>query len=192
MVKLVKENLYTKDVWGYKESMEIKDSPKRRPIELAKQGSYGFTNNLKACHGHAGVCSRYSANKLFLLSCFCGTPKCGIRCVRFWGWMLLRYFSYCWVACSILLWTLLIYLVVCCFVIFGCCLLKAFSFQKGYGEVVDLGKKGVVGGSWENWREGKLIGKYCIREESMFNLKKKFSISIIYFDYCQKSCLTKI
>lgn len=69
---------------GYKESMAIEDSPKIWPIELAKQGSNGFTHTVEACNGHAGVHSRNSANKLLLISCFCGTPNCEIRCVLFW------------------------------------------------------------------------------------------------------------
>ena len=69
---------------GYTESMEIEDSPQKWPTELAKQGSNRFTHTVEACNAHAGVRSSNSGNKLLLISCFCGTPNCGIRCVLFW------------------------------------------------------------------------------------------------------------
>jgi hypothetical protein len=42
----------------------------------------------------------------------------------------------------------------------------------GNGGKVDLSNK-EEGESWEEWIEGKLVIMQCIKEESIFNLKRK-------------------
>lgn len=48
---------------------------------------------------------------------------------------------------------------------------KHVFFLKENGGVVDLG--GVEQGGWENWREEKLVGMYCMREELVFSKTKR-------------------
>ena len=63
---------------------------------------------------------------------------------------------------SYLLYLALLYLVVSW---------KLTFFLKDNEGIVDL--EGVEKGGWEDWREEKLVGMYCMREELVFNKTKR-------------------
>lgn len=48
------------------------------------------------------------------------------------------------------------FVLVSCYVPFGCSLLEPCSFLKGNGGGLDLGKMGDSGKDWEEWMDGKL------------------------------------
>ena len=59
-----------------------------------------------------------------------------------------------------------------CLVTFGRCPLVACSFLKGTRGDMDLWEKGsLCGESWEVWNGEKIVGMYCMWEESIFSFK---------------------
>lgn len=109
-----------------------------------------------------------------LASCFCGTPNSGSRCVS-------DSFACCWdsfylsgLPCPDWISGLFPCFTASCFVLFACCLLKAWTFLKTiWGEWIRR-RSDVSGGGgvWEEEWEGRLWWR-CMREEFIWNKQRK-------------------
>lgn len=119
----------------------------------------------------AWVYARSSADMLWLLAwCLWGTVtvEAGVTLIL---WLDLEIFP---IRLPCPLWRLSPCLFLSCFVLFGCPLLEVCcSLKRKWGCGVDLGERriGEVGGSWEDWREGKQWSGYTVWEKNLSSIK---------------------